>query len=419
VLSLTWSWNFEVALIGSAIVILIGRLYGWRRQHPQPFLLMGVCLALLAMQVACLWFTQSRGPILALLVSVFACVVLYGILCGARRTALAAFALAGVGVVVISALAVYAAADGRLLRGQPYLERIARTFSTEGGTTAQVRALIWEGAWQLSWPHAPLWSPLTGDDALNTIRPLVGYGPDAMLAAYHPFYPPELARVEVRTLSPDRAHNETLDAFVQAGLLGVIASLLWFSSIFYLGLRALGLLVSARPRRTFITLWLTCGIGAALLGGMSWGWHFTGALLPLGMVLGLATYLLLLALRRIDFTSSQHSVTRTLLLISVLSALLAHFVEIQVGIATPVTRLYAWFLAALLIAANRHDAPQVAANAVSETERPTDVTTMRLIAFALVTGLALIVLAFDFINPQTALINPSASAHAVNLVLNA
>ena len=71
--------------------------------------------------------------------------------------------------------------------------------------TARVRTLIWEGAVELIGPHEPLGYPATGGqgdvtatepDRLNPLRPLIGYGPEAMWMAFNPFYPPDLAHYE-------------------------------------------------------------------------------------------------------------------------------------------------------------------------------------------------------------------------------
>ena len=46
-----------------------------------------------------------------------------------------------------------------------------------------------------------------------------------MFVVYNRFYPPDLAHYEQRTASPDRSHNETFDALITTGVLGLIAYL--------------------------------------------------------------------------------------------------------------------------------------------------------------------------------------------------
>ena len=118
-----------------------------------------------------------------------------------------------------------------------------------------MRVLIWEGVVDMMLkPHAPIQSPEGQPDALNVIRPLVGYGPESMWVAYNRFYPPDLAHYEARNASPDRSHNETFDALVRAGLFEFAAQLFLYASIFYYALRWLGLMRGRRRRNLFLAL---------------------------------------------------------------------------------------------------------------------------------------------------------------------
>ncbi|NIN07933.1 MAG: hypothetical protein GTO76_04530, partial [Planctomycetales bacterium] len=107
-------------------------------------------------------------------------------------------------------------------------------FEVDQGT-GLVRVLIWQGAAELVEPHAPISYPDGRTDALNFIRPLIGYGPESMHMAYNAFFPPQLAQLEARNASPDRSHNETWDALVTTGLIGLIVYLFLFGTIFYFG----------------------------------------------------------------------------------------------------------------------------------------------------------------------------------------
>ena len=62
---------------------------------------------------------------------------------------------------------------------------------------------------------------VTEPDRLNALRPLIGYGPEAMWVAFNRFYPPDLAHYKSRNASPDRSHNETFDSLVITGHPGV------------------------------------------------------------------------------------------------------------------------------------------------------------------------------------------------------
>ena len=52
---------------------------------------------------------------------------------------------------------------------------------------------------------------------------------------------PSLANVEARNASPDRSHNETWDSLVITGVVGFLAYMLLFGSVFYFGFLWIGL----------------------------------------------------------------------------------------------------------------------------------------------------------------------------------
>ena len=69
-------------------------------------------------------------------------------------------------------------------------------------------------------------------------HPDIGYGPETMFTAYNPFYPPELARYEARGASPDRSHQAMLDELVTKGALGLLSYFFLFFSAVWLALRS-------------------------------------------------------------------------------------------------------------------------------------------------------------------------------------
>ena len=64
-----------------------------------------------------------------------------------------------------------------------------------------------------------------------------GHGPETMFTAYNPFYPPELAYYEQRGASPDRSHQAWLDELVTKGALGLLSYFWLFGSAAVLALR--------------------------------------------------------------------------------------------------------------------------------------------------------------------------------------
>lgn len=340
--------------------------------------LTGSYMAILLAQLLCIFFTQSRGPWLGLLAGLYVFVLL-GLISLRRRAhdqspltardvgSAAGFALATLPVGGLPAYAVLAiwkrglrwlwlswvlqALLGILflvafnipgsflspLRGLPYVGRLGQIFELEGGT-GRVRILIWEGVIDL----------LRADLG----RTIVGYGPESMYVAYNPFYPPDLAHYEARNASPDRSHNETFDALVMTGVIGFLAYIFLFTSVFYYGLKWLNLIRSPKERDTFIALGVAGAVAGMVLPRLIEGsWRLAGVGLAAGFILGIIVYLTLSAV-----SAGQQQVTgpedggRQLLLIALLSTIVAHFVEIHFGIAIASTRVHFWVLAAVLVA---------------------------------------------------------------------
>jgi tetratricopeptide (TPR) repeat protein len=315
----------------------------------------------LAIQLVAIWFSQSRGPLLGLIAGSY---VMFLLLTVAWRTRLGAILTLGTvatTALLVGFLVLVNIPGGPLqqLQHAPWLGRLGSVFDFEGGT-GRVRALIWEGMIDLVAPHDPLEEPPTRQhpqgtsDPYNAIRPLVGYGPESVYVAYNRFYPPLLGHHESRTASPDRSHNETLDSLAITGLLGLAAYLWLFGGLFYFGLAWLGLLRQKWQRS--LLFGLVGGLSVASVAFFWWwqGLHFFGAALTLGIVAGIGIYLAILAVLSAKNVIQGHSETLPelradyFLIVSIFSALVAHFVEINFGIAIASTRTTFWVYAAML-----------------------------------------------------------------------
>ncbi|MBP7693885.1 MAG: tetratricopeptide repeat protein, partial [Anaerolineales bacterium] len=231
------------------------------------------------------------------------------------------------------------------------LNRLASMFDEiQGNTgTGRVRVLIWTGVVEMMTPHAALETPAGQPDVWNAIRPLVGYGPEAMLVAYNRFYPPELGQLEARNASPDRSHNETFDALAFTGILGLLAQMSLFVGLFYYSLKWLGLIGSPARRNIFLALVLG---GGALSTGLFVYWQgpqFFGVSLPFGMLLGLIAFLTLYALLPANVSAPRREAWQAVALISLFTAIVAHFTEIHFGIAIVSTRTHFWIFVGVLI----------------------------------------------------------------------
>ncbi|MGQ0603949.1 MAG: hypothetical protein ACT4QE_19890 [Anaerolineales bacterium] len=307
---------------------------------------------ILAVNLVAIWFTQSRGPQLGLLAGAFFFFVLLALHYRVRWLVLTTVAL---GVIAGAFIIVLNIPNGPLtglaeVRGVNRLAKVLDEIQGNTGT-GRVRVLIWTGVVQMMTPHEPIQNPDGSLDPWNIIRPLVGYGPEAMLVAYNRFYPPELGQLEARNASPDRSHNETFDALAFTGVLGLLAQLSLFVAIFYFSLKWLGLIDSAARRNVFLGLVIGGGALSTVIFVAWQGPQFFGVSLPLGMVLGLIAFLTLYALLPSSEESSVRLESwRAVIMISLIAAIVAHFTEIHFGIAIVSTRTHFWiFLAAMLV----------------------------------------------------------------------
>jgi len=309
-----------------------------------------VYIFILALHTIAIYFSGSRGPFLGLVAGLF-----FFFLLVAMRARQRWLALGTIGVAVAGALflVVLNIPNGPLepLRESPWVGRFGHLADTDQ-RTSKVRQYIWQGASRLVAPHEPLVFPDGSIDRWNAIRPLIGYGPESMYVAYNRFYPPELGQVEKRNASPDRSHNETWDALVTTGGLGLVVYLLMFGSVFFYGFRWLGLIETPAQRNWFIGLFLGGGVLGAV-GLIAWqGIAFLGVGLPFGILMGLGAYITLRSLQ--GGTARETAFDwRALVMTAFLTAVLAHFVEIHFGIAIVSTRTHFWIYTAVLLVMGR------------------------------------------------------------------
>lgn len=302
-----------------------------------------------AFQLTTQFLSGSRGPLLGLLVGLFFLLLVLTIIWRSRA---AFFSVVGLASVVGAFLLLLNIPGGPLesLRSVPALSRYSQLLNPDSNN-AKVRLYIWRGASELVGFHDPINFPDGTTDRYNFIRPLIGYGPESMYVAYNQFYPPELGHVEKRNASPDRSHNETWDSLVITGGLGLVVYLGVFLSVFYYGLKWIGLIESPNQRNIFLAACLAGGVIGAI--GVSL-WRepaYFGVGLPFGIAAGMLLYVIYYVLvqpKRDPLSPGE--MTRILTLSVLLAAVLAHFIEINFGIAIVSTRTHFWVYAGLLIA---------------------------------------------------------------------
>ena len=303
---------------------------------------------ILALQLTTIYFSGSRGPLLGLLAGLYLMLLLLSLIWGRRWLITLIIASSLAGAVF---LFVFNIPDGpfQALRESPAVGRFGTLLDTQSNT-AKVRLYIWEGVVRMLSPHEPLEFPDGTTDTWNLIRPLVGYGPEGMYVAYNPFYSAELGHVERRNASPDRSHNETWDSMVMTGFLGFAAYMLLFLLIFYHAFTWLNLISTQKQKRLF---WGLAGAGG-LVGSVAvllWGGiAYLGVGLPFGVAIALLVYLAVVALSgtyKIPGTEGEKA--KAILIIALVSAVMAHWLEINFGIAIVATRTYFWIYTGLIL----------------------------------------------------------------------
>lgn len=340
--TIAWAFvGFDRGLLAGLLLIgILGLVAAYLGRPLARYLLLGCYSLALSVQATCILFTQSRGPFLGLFAGLFFFGLLYMFARRWRAAAITVVAIAGALFVFLWVMAL----PGSPLAGAKqikYVGRLADVFDVAQGT-GKVRVLIWEGAVDML--------------KANPLRSLIGYGPESMYVAYNPYYPPDLAHYEARNASPDRSHNETFDALLTTGVLGFLVYMFLFSSLFYYGLRWLGLIRSRGQSRFFAGCSLVGSVvGIAIPIVVDRSWRFVGVGLPLGFIAGLSVYVTVSALVSILRARPDDGGTpplqgwRLLLLVALVSGVVAHFVEIHFGIAIASTRTYFWAFAALLV----------------------------------------------------------------------
>jgi O-antigen ligase/Flp pilus assembly protein TadD len=357
-----------------------------------PLVRLALYLVLISAQGMCIVFSGSRGPFLALIVGLLFFTIVGLLAAGHTKKARIALAAGTAAAAVLLVVNVSPKASDAFSQ-VPNLGRLASLLEVD--RTSRVRLLIWEGTTEtvLSDPG----------------RFLIGYGPETMQIPFRRHYPADLAYVSSRRAVPDRAHNETLDAAVTTGAIGACLYLAVFLSTFYVGLRWIGMLRRERERTGFwIIILTTSALFVAVVRIMSGSWALTALGVGIGTVSGLFAYAIWTAFSRTAVGATlQRDARRDLLIVALLAAIVAHFFEIQFGIAIVPTRTMFWTCLGLLVAAGRipvglaRDADRsldagAASGGIESGGRIANGEISSFAATTLVVGIVALTLAYDF-----------------------
>lgn len=167
-------------------------------------------MLLIAMQMLVLYFTATRGAILALLGGLLVLAILN--VKNKEEQGIRKFSIGVLVAVVALVGSFYLARNSAFVQESPVLSRFATLSFSELKT--QGRYFIWPMAWE-GFQESPL----------------LGWGQENFSYVFQKYYRPEM-----HSLEPwfDRAHNIFLDWMVAGGLLGIVAYLSLYAAALYL-----------------------------------------------------------------------------------------------------------------------------------------------------------------------------------------
>jgi tetratricopeptide (TPR) repeat protein len=340
---------FAAAFLTMALFVILSRLnMSFKAVKPAQGgnLLRIISYALLAgMNLIAIVFTVSRGPLIGL----FAGGIFFGLALLSyfhlRKTFIVFTVLA---VVAFGILVVLNIPGGPFssLRDAPIIRSFGHLFDTEAGTGRQ-RSILWDGMARLVTPHAPMQFPDHTSDALNLLRPIIGYGPETIRFAYEGYYNPEMFIIEARDLTFDRSHNEFWDSLAFYGLLGMLVEYFFFLSITFYSLKWIGYIANSFDRKLYWGLALGGGFVGAILASLFVGVGYLGLGLPFGLLLGAAGILVYRVFNPLP--KSALPLWQVVTLVGLFSAIVSHYAELLFGISVAVTFMLLWMFSGLIL----------------------------------------------------------------------
>jgi hypothetical protein len=251
------------------------------------FVLAGCCGVALIMQLLALLCTQSRGPVLGVVVAGYSCFFVFlvlkrtpgnrGFLYPAIATGfgfaapiliiaivytvskLSTFAavmwivgiIALVGAVYVvlwripmsknwlwlswliqtaSLLLIIVVGPARIIGQDDALPSLGRWTTISGGSV-DVRYYLWQAGYNAMRTDTPVSLPNGSIDSFHYLRRAIGYGPECIWFPVNLHAPPEL--IEIHSGASDRMHNETFDNLIALGFCGAVMYLFLFSAAIF------------------------------------------------------------------------------------------------------------------------------------------------------------------------------------------
>ncbi len=216
------------ATLGNSAYLAIYLLFGtfvalWLALTEKYAWLKWLLIALAVVQGALIFFTETRGTIIGLVLGLTLAAFLTAITAGKRARGWAASALV---LILILAGSFYMARSSDFVQSNRILERIASISLADGQTRFTIWNMAFKGVME---------------------RPLTGYGQEGFNYIFNKFYNPSLYHQEQWF---DRAHNAFIDWFTAGGIPAFLLYLSLFGSAIVLLWRSSEL---SRPERIALT----------------------------------------------------------------------------------------------------------------------------------------------------------------------
>ncbi|MBI5790318.1 MAG: O-antigen ligase family protein [Rhodocyclales bacterium] len=324
--------------------ITAARCWLGRRRLSELALWLSVAL----LQATGLLISQSRGPLLALILGLG----LLAVMAAGFRRSRGTFVAIGVVLAAGGALLVLINANAtaqRVASDLPVLGRLI--YNLEGSQPGTATSL----ASRSTAARLGIWKAATETyvEAPSSAK-LIGFGPESAYAHYFPHLPDEVMQVDGYLLSNtyDRFHADTLDITLNYGVFGWLAYLGVFSTVLIAAARAL---FGNGGKRLCLAFALVPLITAVIAAGLARFAGVPSAILPaagIGISGGWLLVFLTLAWRasRIDLPESCRSRPEVWALLAALTtSLLVFWIDVQVNSPTLTSRLVSFGIAALVL----------------------------------------------------------------------
>ncbi|MFC2085796.1 tetratricopeptide repeat protein [Bacteroidota bacterium] len=285
--------------------------------------------SILLILLACIIFAQGRGAVIAMGVSLLLLILLVARFAKEYTRSTVIVAAGAIVVVLVSVLPAFNVLNSS--GGEGASDYLRQGLETDSGS-GRVRMLLWEG--------------VDGLIASDLARMSIGYGPETVKLTLPAHIPAEIDRLNDGAIS-DRAHNDVFDILLTTGLFGLLAWITVVTGLVLWSLRTLGIVSDRAERQRFLLVWFGLGVAALIavriLDGL---WRLGGLAFAAGLIGGLLIFLAASASR----TNPKPATQDRLLLVAILTSIIAHFLDVQIGVATTATRSYFWIFAGVVVA---------------------------------------------------------------------